>query len=151
MDFLDELLPLACEWAEQREEDILRNGVGLTESQLEDAGLAGVSRPEKVRLLEVDRMPWPEDPMLLSIGEQAGFFTDGVEGLAIGYGILIKSNRWQDRRLIVHELVHVSQHERLGGISEFLQQYVTECLTDGYEDGPLESEAREAVARICGR
>lgn len=150
MDFLDELLPLACEWAEQREEDILRNGVGLTDSQLDDARLVGVSRPEKVRLLKVDRMPWPEDPMLLSIGEQAGFFTDDTEGLAIGYGIFVKSNRWQDRRLIVHELVHVSQCERLGGISQFLQEYVTECLTDGYDGGPLENEARETTVRICG-
>jgi hypothetical protein len=87
--------------------------------------------------------------MLLSMGQQAGFFTDRTEGLAIGYGIFIKSNRWQDRRLIVYELVHVSQYERLGGISQFLQQYVTECLTDGYDGGPLESEARETTARIC--
>ena len=150
MDLLNELLPLACEWAEQRQEHILENGIALTESQLDDARLVGVSRPEKVRLLKVDRMPWPEDPMLLSIGEQAGFFTDDTEGLAIGYGIFVKSNRWQDRRLVVHELVHVSQCERLGGISQFLQEYVTECLTDGYDGGPLENEARETTVRICG-
>jgi hypothetical protein len=150
MDLLDELLPLACEWAEQQQEHILQDGVSLTESQLEDARLVPVSSPEKVRLLKVDQIPWPENPMLLSIGQQAGFFTDDTEGLAIGYGIFIKSNRWQDRRLIVHELVHVSQYERLGGISEFLERYVTEYLNDGYYDGPLETEARETVVRICG-
>ncbi|MHC4170735.1 MAG: hypothetical protein ACYSWQ_27675, partial [Planctomycetota bacterium] len=136
MDFLNQLLPLACEWAERQQEHILQNGISLTESQIDDARLVPVSSPEKVRLLKVDRIPWPENPMLLSLGQQAGFFTDETEGLAIGYGIFIKSNRWQDRRLIVHELVHVSQYERLGGISQFLQQYVTECLTDGYDGGP---------------
>ncbi len=165
MELLDELLPLACEWAERQQEHILQNGISLTGSQLEDARLVPVSSPEKVRLLVVDRIPWPENPMLLSIGQQAGFFTDDTEGLAIGYGIFIKSkttspipinnNRDEaatrsDRRLIVHELVHVSQYERLGGISEFLEQYVTEYLNDGYYDGPLETEARETVLRICG-
>jgi hypothetical protein len=149
MDFLNELLPLACEWAERQQEHILLNGIGLSQSQLDDAGLVGVSSPEMVRLLEVDRVPQPENPTLLSIGQQAGFFTDYTEGLAIGHGVFVKSNRWQDRRLIVHELVHVSQYERLGGIGPFLQQYVTECLTGGYDDAPLESEARETALRIC--
>ncbi len=151
MDFFNQLLPLACEWAERQQEHILGNGMSLTESQMDDARLAGVSSPERVRLLEVEHVPQPENPMLLSIGQQAGFFTDGTEGLAIGHGIFVTSNRRQDRRLIVHELVHVSQYERLGGISQFLQQYVTECLTDGYDSGPLENEARETATRICTR
>lgn len=150
MDLIDELLPLACEWAERQQEHILQNGVSLTESQLDDARLVPVSVPEKVRLLEVDQIPWPENPMLLSIGQQAGFFTDDTEGLAIGYGIFIKSNRRQDRRLIVHELAHVSQYERLGGIRPFLERYVSEYLADGYDDASLESEAREMTVRICG-
>jgi len=149
MDLLDDLLPLACEWAEQQQEHILKTGTALIESQLDDARLVPVSSPEKVRLLKVDQIPWPENPMLLSIGQQAGFFTDDTEGLAVGYGIFIKANRWQDRRLIVHELAHVSQYERLGGIGEFIKQYVNEYLNDGYYDGPLETEARETVARVC--
>lgn len=151
MDLFDQLLPLACEWAEQQQEHILKTGAALTESQLDDARLVPVTSPEKVRLLKVDQIPWPENPMLLSIGRQAGFFTEDTEGLAIGYGIFIKSNRRRDRRLIVHELVHVSQYERLGGISEFIEQYVNEYLNDGDYDGPLETEARETVLRICGR
>lgn len=149
MDLLEELLPLACEWAEKQLENILQNGISLTDSQLQDARLIPVTSPEKVRLLKVDQIPWPDNPMLLAFGQQAGFFTDDTEGLAIGYGIFIRSNRWEDRYLIVHELVHVSQYERLGGISQFIEQYVTEYLSDGYDDGPLESEARETAMRIC--
>lgn len=150
MDFFEELLPLAFEWAEEQQEHILKNGISLAESQLEDARLVPVSSPEKVRLLKVDNIPCPENPMLLSIGRQAGFFTDDTEGISIGYGIFIKSNRWEDRRLIVHELVHVSQYERLGSINEFLEKYVREYLSDGYDSGHLESEAREIALRICG-
>jgi hypothetical protein len=46
-----------------------------------------------------------------------------------------------DRRLVVHELVHVMQYERFGGIETFLKEYVQEVVFDpGYPHGPLEEE-----------
>ena len=50
--------------------------------------------------------------------------------------------------MIAHELVHVAQYERLGGIEPFLRQYLRECLTVGYDESALENEARSIVAQF---
>jgi hypothetical protein len=149
MDSMNMLLDLACEWAEGQQDYILQNGAALSESQMNDARLAGVSCPEKVRLLDVDQIPWPDNATLESIGREAGFITDYTEGLTLGYGIFLRSGSAQARRLVVHELVHVAQCERLGGIEQFLQRYVTGCLSFGYHNAPMEEEAVEIAARIC--
>jgi hypothetical protein len=70
-------------------------------------------------------------------------------GIALGYGIFIQSQYANDRRLLLHELVHTLQYERVGGIRPFLAQYLEECLTAGYAFASLEDEARrrsEAIA-----
>jgi hypothetical protein len=61
--------------------------------------------------------------------------------MALRYGIFIRSDCWQMRRLIAHECVHTAQYERLGGIGQFLGCYLRECLEVGYPSGPLEQEA----------
>jgi len=53
------------------------------------------------------------------------------------------------RRLVVHELAHTAQRERLGRVLPFLQQYLRECVTLGYPAAPLEQEAIKAAQRIC--
>ena len=61
--------------------------------------------------------------------------------MTFGHGILLK-NGAVDRRLVAHELVHVMQYERFGGIEAFLKEYVQEVVIDpGYLHGPLEQEA----------
>ena len=61
--------------------------------------------------------------------------------MTFGHGILLK-NGAVDRRLVVHELVHVMQYERFGGIDVFLKEYVKEVVFDPrYPHGPLEQEA----------
>ena len=69
------------------------------------------------------------------------FLTPTTRGLTLGYGIFIRSDWWGDRSLIVHELAHVAQYERLGGILPFLRRYLFECLTMRYTAAPLELEA----------
>ena len=51
----------------------------------------------------------------------------------------------------MHELAHTAQYERLGGILPFLREYLFECLTSGYSEAPMEQEANEVAARVCGR
>ena len=150
MDSINELLDLACEWAEEQQDFMLQNGTALSEQEMSDAALAGVQCPEKVRLLEVDQIPWPADPTLESAGREAGFITDDTEGLAFGYGIFLRSASGRARRVVAHELVHVAQCERLGGVEQFLRQYLSECVNFGYSDAPMEEEAVETAARICG-
>jgi hypothetical protein len=50
--------------------------------------------------------------------------------------------------LVVHELAHTAQYERLGGFHPFLSAYLGECLTVGYPNGPLEQEAKEWERKI---
>ena len=53
-------------------------------------------------------------------------------------------------RLVVHELAHTAQYERLGGFKPFLKAYLEEWLTVGYPNGPLEQEAKQWETKILG-
>jgi hypothetical protein len=67
----------------------------------------------------------------------------------LDYGIFIRADHWRDRALIAHELVHTAQFQRLGGILPFLQTYIFQCATVGYQNAPLELEAVATAARVC--
>jgi hypothetical protein len=41
------------------------------------------------------------------------------------------------------------QYERLGGLQQFLQQYLHECITIGYPAAPMEQEAVTTTAKLC--
>lgn len=143
------LLPLACEWAQEQERLILNSGFPLTSIQVEDAAIIGVSHPGKVRILRIDRIPMPEHPALRSAAEETGLITPATGGLTVMHGIFIRDDCWGDRQLVFHELVHTRQYERLGGFRPFLQQYLQECISDGYPNGSLEQEAINMTARHC--
>jgi hypothetical protein len=67
----------------------------------------------------------------------------------LGHGIVIK-NGSHGRGLIAHELAHVMQYERFGGIDVFLKEYIKEvAFPPGYPHGPLEREAAQIADRIC--
>ncbi|MEK0337212.1 MAG: hypothetical protein QQN41_07250 [Nitrosopumilus sp.] len=142
------LLPLACKWAEQQEISIQQNGIGLTHSQIEDATRVGVKYPEKVKLLQVSTIPIPEEPALASATQATQLITTNTVGLTLRYGIFVRSDYWNNRQILVHELVHTSQYERLGGILPFLQKYLTECISIGYPAAPMEQEAIRIASEI---
>jgi hypothetical protein len=143
------LLPLASGWAEEQERIILRDGAPLSPTQTSDARSIGVVHPERVRLLRVPRIPLPQHPILHAAAEATQLISPNTIGLTLRYGIFIRSDFWGDRRLVVHELVHTSQYERLGGVQQFLQQYLQECITIGYPAAPMEQEAVTTTARLC--
>jgi hypothetical protein len=142
------LLPLAVDWAKREERRIRETGVSLTSQELADAKASGVTHPDQVRLLEVDVIPRPENPALEAACDAIDFLTPATRGLTLGYGIFIRRDCWRERALVVHELAHVAQYERMGGIEPFLRQYLMECLTVGYHESPLEREAANSAARI---
>jgi hypothetical protein len=148
-DQFQELLPLASQWAAEEERRILREGVSLTESQIKDAKKLGVQQPERVRLLRVDSVPGPSHPALKTAQAALRFLSPATRGLTLRYGIFIRSDCWGDRSLVVHELVHTAQYERLGGILPFLRKYLSECFTLGYAKAPMELEAVASEKRIC--
>jgi hypothetical protein len=144
-------LPLAAAWAGEEEQRILRNGVPLSEKEIGDARTIGVQRRGRVRLLRVATMPRPSQPQLKAACDAIDFLTPATRGLTLGHGIFIRSDCWRDPLLVVHELAHVAQYERLGGILPFLRKYLFECLTMGYAAAPLELEAIAVAARVCGK
>jgi hypothetical protein len=146
---LEELLPLAAEWAMEQQQRVLCEGVPLSEKQMADAKAIGVRNPERVRLLRVDSVPVPVHPMLKAAAASINFVTSAPSGLALENGIFVRADHWRDRELIAHELAHIAQYQRLGGVLPFLQTYITQCATVGYQQAPLELEANATAARIC--
>jgi len=149
IDQLEELLPLAAQWAAEQERHVLCEGVRLSEIELAAAKAIGVRNPERVRLLRVDAVPIPADPMLRAAAASINFLNAAPRGLALDYGIFVRTDHWRDRALIAHELVHTAQFQRLGGILPFLQTYIFQCATVGYQNAPLELEAVATAARVC--
>lgn len=147
---IEALLPLACAWAEKQEQFILQNGIPLNENQLADAKQIGVNFPERVRLLKVESIPQPEDPALHTAVDFLGFLSSSTIGLSLRYGIFIQAEHWGKRSLVVHELTHTQQFERMGGFDPFLRQYLRECMNEGYHFSPMEQEARQMEKIICG-
>ncbi len=113
-----------------------------------DASALGVREPERVRLLALARVPTPSDLTLRTGAAAMRFLTPTTCGLALRYGIFVRSDYWGDRRLVAHELAHTAQYERLGGIEPFLRQYLYECLKIGYPEAPMEQEAIAAAGRL---
>jgi len=151
LDQFEKLLPLAAEWAAEQEQLILREGVPLSDQEIADATALGVREPERVRLLQVDTIPAPTHPMLKAAYAAINLLTGAPRGLALQYGIFVRSDCWRDRFLITHELAHTAQYQRLGGILPFLRGYLSQCTTIGYREAPLEQEATAAAKRVLFR
>ena len=144
------MLPVGCAWIARQERRILAEGVPLSPAQLADARALGVAEPERVRLLCLPRIPLPRNRFVRWIGTRTGTLSTETVGLSARHGIFLRKPYHADRRLLVHELTHTRQYERLGGIRPFLRRYLHECLTVGYHAAPLEREASEAADRLCG-
>lgn len=149
MGEFEQLLPLAVEWASAEEARILHEGVALSPNELADARAAGVTAPEKIRLLRAESVPLPAQPQLRAAAEAVHFLTPETRGLTLRYGIFVRWDCWQDRHLLVHEFGHTAQYERAGSIAAFLQQYLMQCLTIGYANSPMELEVAQIADRVC--
>jgi hypothetical protein len=146
----DRLSPLACEWAKAQEAFILQQGVPLSGAQVADARRAGVQDPARVRVLVVDRIPLPETKELAEAARKAQIITDASRGVAIGHGIIIRADSWKNRELLLHQLVHVAQCERSGGLDSFVMEYLIDRRTSrDFSLGSLEDEARSLAREIC--
>ena len=145
------LIPKASLWVEEQEAIILSNGVQLTEKQLSIASKIGIKNINKIRLLQVESIPEPADSILDEVSKGIGFISDNTLGITYRYGIYIRHDFWENENLIIHELTHTLQYERLGGIAEFLNQYIKECIYYGYDRSPLEVEARTMEKKLKDR
>jgi hypothetical protein len=146
----ERLAPLAYQWAKQQEAYILKHGAPLAPQQLADARLVGVQDSTRVRVLVVDRIPLPDDEELAQAARLAQIITDASRGVAIGHGIIIRADNWQNRELLLHQLVHVAQCERSGGLESFVREYLCDRRSSpDFSVGSLEDEARGLAREIC--
>lgn len=142
-------LPIICAWAKHQEKHAFRHGIPLSITEQADAKRIGILQIDRVRLLRVDQMPALAHPLIKSFARLLRLDATPPIAISLGHAILIQSEHLGQRRIVVHELVHTHQFERLGGFKPFLRAYLTECLTVGYPDAPLEQEALRVEQDIC--
>ena len=145
----DRLAPLAYPWAKSQEAYILKHGAPLTNEQDADARRAGVEGTTRVRILVVDRIPMPDNKELADAARLAQIITDSSKAVAIGHGIIVRADSWQNRELLLHQLVHVAQCERSGGLAQFVTEYLMDRRgSRDFSLGSLEDEARSLARQI---
>ena len=144
------LLPLAYQWSHAQEELVLEQGTPLGPRQIADARRVGVRESARVRMLVVERILLPDQPELADAARRAQIITDASRAVAIGHAIIIRADCWQNRELILHQLVHVAQCERCGGLEPYLRQYLGDRRTCAdFSVGRFEEEARQLAREIC--
>ncbi|WP_374513536.1 hypothetical protein [Niveibacterium sp.] len=139
----EQATPVVADLLARTEAEVLAAGRPLSDAERDIARSLGVAAPEKVRIEVRQHFPMPEDPRLINVARELGliFGTDEEAGRTQGYAILVKPGFAESRRVISHELVHVAQYERLGGVTPYARQYLIEMLALGYGRAPLEQEA----------
>lgn len=132
---------------------ILESGRPLTDSERLLARQAGVRHIDRVRILVLDAVPSPEDGDLRRYLSKLGILRliSMAKGTAKGYGIIVTPSGAHDRSVIAHELVHVGQYERLGGIAALMRDHLPDLVANGYRRSELEDEAYRRAAAIAGQ
>jgi hypothetical protein len=137
---VDKLLPRALEWYGRVEAKLLRQGRPLAATELAVARKLGVIHPERVRVVVLARFPMPDDKELRSEAERYGMGSSHEGGRTLGYAVMLKPRFAGNSTILIHELVHVSQHDRLGR-KAFVRRYLVEMEMMGHARAPLELEA----------
>lgn len=142
------LLPLATPivhaWAAWQAARGQERGRPLSQAEREVAAAVGVSEPERVRLVLVDRVPIPCTALLMGLARRLGLPGPDVDGLTLGDIIFIRRDA-HCLSLLAHECRHVRQCEEAGSLYRFLRQYLSQVARHGYHDAPLEADARAAA------
>ena len=136
------LTPKAIAWAEAQSANAIGTGRPLDQQFLAVAKSVGVASPERIRILDVPRLPMPDDPQLREAAIATGLLGPGMVGLTLGYAVLVCPGYGQDVRLLSHEFRHAYQYEQAGSIAAFLPVYLQQIVTVGYHNAPFEIDAR---------
>lgn len=143
-------MPVAYEWAKAQEQFVLARGVPLGARYTDDARRIGIQDYSRVRMLVVDRIPLPTHPGLAEAARRTGIVTEDTRCIGFGHALIIRVDAWGDRELVVHNLVHIAQCERSGGLEQWVSQYLCDRQTcPTFTVGSLEAEARRLAHEIC--
>ena len=139
-------LPLIAErtiaWAKDREAASLAAGTPLTHEQLMLARAVGVKHPERIRIVVVNEIPLPDEPVLRAAAQGVGLSQSWAAGLTLGHAVMLHRGFEHEVRLLSHEFRHVAQYESMSGIGPFLVSHLKSLAEVGYEDSPFERDAR---------
>lgn len=142
----DILIPQYVDWAYETERKGSESGVPLNSRELALAADIGIQKPEKVRIVHVEEVPFPyENFALKTLGEALGFIGEGItnNAQAFGYSIYVRNGYELNRPKLAHELVHVLQIER-SSLDQVITQHFSDIAEFGYDKAPLEVEAFKA-------
>lgn len=139
-DKVNLFLPKVVEWFSQVELELSPIGRPLTQEETQQALAIGVINPSLVRVVVKDEFPMPTDKSLLAEARKYGLGSWAEGGRTNGHLILLKPRVANYPTVLRHELVHVSQLDRMGR-ENFLRRYLTELEIMGYARSPLELEA----------
>lgn len=134
-------MPLVVKWLADVQAEIQQHGRVLTDLETKDALSVGVEHPQLIRVLTVDALNQPENPVLIKAGKETDLLGESAVGRTLGYGIEVVVDHYS-RRLMRHELRHVYQFEQAGSLELFITDYIKSVLTDGYIDSAYEQDAR---------
>jgi hypothetical protein len=141
------LAPRAVAWAETLAANARPSGVPLSPALTAIARKVGVRAPEKVRIIVLDDIPLPDDPVLKGAALSVGLSQGDAAGMTLGHTIFLRRGYENDLRVASHELRHVAQYEASGGIAGFLAVHLADLVAFGYEDSPFEVDARAHEVR----
>ena len=136
------LAPRALIWAKDLESDALRDGSALGPRMRSLARSVGVRDTQRIRVMVVDRIPLPDEPLLQSAALRVGLSSTWASGMTLGYAVIIRRGYEHDLRNLSHEFRHVAQYEAAGGVEGFLAKHLVDLAMYGYEDSPYERDAR---------
>ncbi len=142
----DILIPQYVDWAYETERKGLDSGVPLNSRELALAAEIGIKKPENVRIVHFDEVPFPHENFALkTLGEALGFIGEGItnNAQAFGYSIYVRNGYELNRPKLAHELVHVLQIER-SNLDQVITQHFSDIAEFGYDKAPLEVEAFKA-------
>lgn len=137
---VEALLPKVDTWYMEAEQQLAPAGRALTDEESGAALALGVKNPGLIRVVVRENFPMPTDEALLAEAKKYGLGGVAEGGRCHGYVILLKPGVAASGVVLRHELVHVTQLERMGR-TNFLRRYLTELEIMGYARSPLELEA----------
>jgi hypothetical protein len=138
----DNLTPLALQWLNETEADLLGKGRALSEAEVSMARTVGVKLPERVRVVVLPQFPQPSNKTLLTATIKYGLGNAAEGGRTMDYVIMLKEKYAKERWLLAHELAHVSQQEQMGR-EAFVRRFIAERELMGYRRAPLELQANQ--------
>lgn len=144
---IQELLPSILNWFKTTEHSLFHQGRVLTRKEKQRAYELGVTNPDNIRVVVLNEFPMPINETLLKKAKSYGLGSQFEGARTMGNIILIKPIYKNDSTILSHELVHVSQMDKMGR-KKFLKQYILEMEILGYSRSDLESEAYEKQSPI---